>query len=53
MEELRDVIFVIQSQRNSYHTHRAEQRRTELLHQAQTLNQVVLSDKKSVKCSFD
>ncbi|XP_051766598.1 beta-1,3-glucosyltransferase isoform X2 [Ctenopharyngodon idella] len=37
--ELRDVIFVIQSQRNSYHTHRAEQRRTELLHQAQTLNQ--------------
>ncbi|XP_016119254.1 beta-1,3-glucosyltransferase [Sinocyclocheilus grahami] len=37
--EVRDVVFVIQSQKNSYHTHRAEQRRTELLYQAQTLNQ--------------
>uniref|UniRef100_A0A8C2I2Z0 Beta 3-glucosyltransferase b n=1 Tax=Cyprinus carpio TaxID=7962 RepID=A0A8C2I2Z0_CYPCA len=37
--EVWDVVFVIQSQKNSYHTHRAEQRRTELLHQAQTLNQ--------------
>ncbi|XP_042621200.1 beta-1,3-glucosyltransferase isoform X3 [Cyprinus carpio] len=37
--EVQDVVFVIQSQKNSYHTHRAEQRRTELLHQAQTLNQ--------------
>ncbi|XP_067290318.1 beta-1,3-glucosyltransferase [Pseudorasbora parva] len=37
--ELQDVVFVIQSQRNSYHSHRAEQRRTELLHQARILNQ--------------
>uniref|UniRef100_A0A671N626 Beta 3-glucosyltransferase b n=1 Tax=Sinocyclocheilus anshuiensis TaxID=1608454 RepID=A0A671N626_9TELE len=36
---VRDMVFVIQSQKNSYHTHRAEQKRTELLHQAQTLNQ--------------
>uniref|UniRef100_A0A672NZS3 Beta 3-glucosyltransferase b n=1 Tax=Sinocyclocheilus grahami TaxID=75366 RepID=A0A672NZS3_SINGR len=42
LAEVRDVVFVIQSQKNSYHTHRAEQKRTELLHQAQTLNQVVL-----------
>ncbi|NP_001289177.1 beta-1,3-glucosyltransferase precursor [Danio rerio] len=37
--ELRDVLFVIQSQRNSYHTQRAEQRRKEILHQAQTVTQ--------------
>ncbi|XP_043106432.1 beta-1,3-glucosyltransferase isoform X3 [Puntigrus tetrazona] len=37
--EVRDVVFVIQSQKNTYHSHRAEQRRTELLHQAQILNQ--------------
>ncbi|KAL1266461.1 hypothetical protein QQF64_002136 [Cirrhinus molitorella] len=37
--EVRDVVFVIRSQKNSYHTHRGEQRRTELLHQAQILNQ--------------
>uniref|UniRef100_A0A673MEA1 Beta 3-glucosyltransferase b n=1 Tax=Sinocyclocheilus rhinocerous TaxID=307959 RepID=A0A673MEA1_9TELE len=39
LSSVRDVVFVIQSQKNSYHTHRAEQKRTELLHQAQTLNQ--------------
>ncbi|XP_050977747.1 beta-1,3-glucosyltransferase isoform X3 [Labeo rohita] len=39
LTEVRDVIFVIRSQKNSYHTHRAEQRRTELLHEAQILNQ--------------
>uniref|UniRef100_A0A673MI07 Beta 3-glucosyltransferase b n=1 Tax=Sinocyclocheilus rhinocerous TaxID=307959 RepID=A0A673MI07_9TELE len=43
-EGVRDVVFVIQSQKNSYHTHRAEQKRTELLHQAQTLNQVSSPD---------
>lgn len=41
-EELQDVVFLIQSQRNLYYTYRADQERTELLHQAQTLNQVVL-----------
>ncbi|XP_049324905.1 beta-1,3-glucosyltransferase [Astyanax mexicanus] len=36
---LREVVFVIQSQKNSYHTLRAEQRRAHLFHQAQLLKQ--------------
>ncbi|XP_072515482.1 beta-1,3-glucosyltransferase [Salminus brasiliensis] len=36
---LREVVFVIQSQKNSYHTQRAEQRRAHLFHQAQSLKQ--------------
>uniref|UniRef100_A0A8B9H058 Beta 3-glucosyltransferase b n=1 Tax=Astyanax mexicanus TaxID=7994 RepID=A0A8B9H058_ASTMX len=34
-----EVVFVIQSQKNSYHTLRAEQRRAHLFHQAQLLKQ--------------
>ncbi|KAI4888788.1 hypothetical protein NFI96_028294 [Prochilodus magdalenae] len=36
---LREVVFVIQSQRNSYHAQRAEQRRAHLFHQAQGIKQ--------------
>ncbi|XP_030648107.1 beta-1,3-glucosyltransferase [Chanos chanos] len=34
-----DVVFVVQSQRNPYHTRRAEQRREAILHQAQSQQQ--------------
>ncbi|XP_076876300.1 beta-1,3-glucosyltransferase isoform X2 [Brachyhypopomus gauderio] len=37
--ELREVVFVIQSQKISYHAQRAEQKRGNIFHQAQTLNQ--------------
>ncbi|XP_026856659.2 beta-1,3-glucosyltransferase isoform X2 [Electrophorus electricus] len=37
--ELTEVVFVIQSQRISYHAQRAQQSREHLFHQAQTLNQ--------------
>ncbi|XP_066507354.1 beta-1,3-glucosyltransferase [Hoplias malabaricus] len=36
---LREVVFVIQSQKNSYHIQRAEQRKAHLFHQAQSLKQ--------------
>ncbi|XP_037402825.1 beta-1,3-glucosyltransferase isoform X2 [Pygocentrus nattereri] len=36
---LRDVVFVIQSQRNSYHAQRAEQRRAHIFSQSQSLKQ--------------
>ncbi|XP_056612403.1 beta 3-glucosyltransferase a isoform X1 [Triplophysa dalaica] len=37
--ELRDVVFVIQSQRNSYHVQQAEKLRTDLLQQTRALQQ--------------
>ncbi|GAA6086086.1 beta-1,3-glucosyltransferase isoform X1, partial [Tachysurus ichikawai] len=40
--ELRQVVFVIQSQKNSYHVERAEQRRAHLISQEQSLAAVVL-----------
>ncbi|MCJ8742448.1 hypothetical protein PDJAM_G00082100 [Pangasius djambal] len=40
--ELREVVFVIQSQKNSYHIERAEQRRAHLLDQVQGSPEVVL-----------
>lgn len=39
--ELKDVLFVIQSQRNSYHVQQAEKLRTDLLLQTQALQQVL------------
>ncbi|XP_026993331.1 beta-1,3-glucosyltransferase isoform X2 [Tachysurus fulvidraco] len=40
--ELRQVVFVIQSQKNSYHVERAEQRRAHLISQEQSSAAVVL-----------
>ncbi|XP_062869871.1 beta-1,3-glucosyltransferase [Trichomycterus rosablanca] len=44
---LRKVVFVIQSQRNSYHIQRAEQTRADLLHQGQGFPDVLLLHKLS------
>ncbi|XP_046892205.1 beta 3-glucosyltransferase a [Hypomesus transpacificus] len=39
--DLREIVFVIQSQRNSYHVRQAERRRADLLHQAESLSMAV------------